>query len=148
MGIRDRGLSASFGWDPGRGSGRGPKLTLSQTVGAQASGGMDALLGRETLAGLQANDNGGDDLGNRRLNVGIGYGFSAFGDRFTSTPEFGLGLSQGRREYSLGWRLGLAQTGPTALELRLQATRSESAGSPANDNAAEHGIGLRLTARW
>ena len=147
-GFRDRGLSASFGWDPGRGSGRGPKLTLSQTVGAQASGGMDALLGRETLAGLQANDNGGDDLGNRRLNVGIGYGFSAFGDRFTSTPEFGLGLSQGRREYSLGWRLGLAQTGPTALELRLQATRSESAGSPANDTAAEHGIGLRLTARW
>ena len=144
-GFRDRGLSASFGWDPGRGSGRGPKLTLSQTVGARASGGMDALLGRETLAGLQANDNGGDDLGNRRLNVGIGYGFSVFGDRFTSTPEFGLGLSQGRREYSLGWRLGLAQTGPTALELRLQATRSEAA----NDNTdPEHGIGLRLTARW
>ena len=140
------------------------------------SGGMDALLGRETLAGLAANDNGGgdDDLENRRL----GYGFPAFGERFTSTPEFGLGLSQGRREYSLGWRLGtagsgptapefglglgqgrreyslgwrlnLAQTGPTALELRLQATRSESAGSAANDNVdPEHGIGFTVTARW
>ena len=147
-GFRDRGLSASFGWDPGGGSGRGPKLTLSQTVGASASGGMDALLGRETPTGLAANDNGSDDLANRRLNVGFGYGFPAFGDRFTSTPEFGLGLGQGRREYSLGWRLNLAQTGPTALELRLQATRSESAGAAANDNTAEHGIGLTVTARW
>ena len=148
-GFRDRGLSASFGWDPGRGTGRGPKLTLSQTVGASASGGMDALLGRETLTGLAANDNGGDDLANRRLNVGFGYGFAAFSDRFTSTPEFGLGLGQGRREYSLGWRLNLAQTGPTALELRLQATRSESAGSAANDNVdPEHGIGFTVTARW
>ena len=147
QGFRDRGLSASFGWDPGRGSGRGPKLTLSQTVGAQASGGMDALLGRETLTGLAANDNG-DDLANRRLEVTFGYGFPAFGDRFTSTPEFGLGLGQGRREYSLGWRLNLAQTGPTALELRLQATRSESAGGAVNDNAAEHGIGFTVTARW
>ncbi len=161
-GFRDRGLSGSLGWDPGRGTGRGPKLTLAQTVGASASGGMDALLGRETLGGLAANDNG-DDLENRRLNVGIGYGFAAFGDRFTSTPELGLGLSQGRREYSLGWRLGLApgsgsgagQTGPNALELRLQATRSESADGPANPgsgsgagSAAEHGIGFRLTARW
>ena len=154
-GFRDRGLSGSFGWDPGRGSGRGPKVTLTQTVGASASGGMDALLGRQTLAGLAANDNG-DDLENRRLALGFGYGFAAFGDRLTTTPEFGLGLGQGRREYSLGWRLNLApgsgseagQTGPNALELRLQATRSESAGAPANDNAAEHGIGFRLTAQW
>ena len=48
QGFRDRGLSASLGWDPGR----GPKLTLAQTVGASASGGMDALLGRGTLEGL------------------------------------------------------------------------------------------------
>ena len=154
-GFRDRGLSASFGWDPGRGTGRGPKLTLSQTVGASASGGMDALLGRETLGGLAANDPGpgsgagGDDLANRRLELRLGYGFSVLGDRFTSTPEFGLGLGQGRREYSLGWRLNLAQTGPTALELRLQATRSESDGGAVNDNVdPEHGIGFTVTARW
>ena len=147
-GFRDRGLSGSFAWDPGGGTGRGPKLTLTQTVGASASGGMDALLGRGTLAGLAANDDGGDDLQNRRLELRLGYGFPAFGDRFTSTPEMGLGLSQGHREYSLGWRLGLAQTGATALELRLQATRSESAGAAANDNAAEHGIGFTVTARW
>ena len=49
------------------------KLTLQQTVGAQATGSME--------------------LGRRRLEVRLGYGLSAFGDRFTSTPELGLGLS-------------------------------------------------------
>ena len=144
-GFRERGLSGSFAWDPGQGSGRGPKLALTQTLGASASGGMDALLGRESLAGLAANDTGAgsDDLQNRRLELKLGYGFPAFGDRFTSTPELGLGLSNGRREYSLGWRLNRIQ-GPAALELRLEATRREET----NDNADPvHGIGFRLTAR-
>ena len=153
-GFRDRGISGSFAWDPGGGSGRGPKLTLTQTVGASATGGMDALLGRETLAGLAANDNGdGDELENRRLELKLGYGFSAFGDRFTSTPELGLGLGQGHRQYTLGWRLNLAGgSGPNALELALEASRRESV----NDNGSgagagsdpEHGIGFRVTARW
>ena len=112
---------------------------------------MDALLGRETLAGLAANDNGEDALQRRRLEVSLGYGFSAFGDRFTSTPELGFGLSDTGRDYSLGWRLGLAQGGPTSLELKLEATRRESAnpGSGAGAGSeAEHGIGFKLTARW
>ena len=150
-GFRDRGLSGSFAWDPGQGTGRGPKLTLVQTMGSSASGGADALLGRGTLEGLAANDNGadgGDELENRRLELKLGYGFGAFGDRFTSTPELGLGLSQGHREYTLGWRLNLAGGGgPNALELALEASRSEATG--ANDNAPpEHGVGLRVTARW
>ena len=32
-GFRDRGLSGSFAWDPGQGSGRGPRLSLTQTMG-------------------------------------------------------------------------------------------------------------------
>ena len=149
-GFRDRGISGSLAWDPGQGSGRGPKLTLRQTVGASATGGMDALLGRDTLAGLAANDNG-DELENRRLELKLGYGLSALGDRFTSTPELGVGLSNGGRDYSLGWRLGLAQGGPTALELKLEATRRER-DNPGSGSAAdyepEHGIGFRVTARW
>ena len=83
----------------------------------------------------------------------MGYGFSAFGDRFVSTPELGLGLSNGQRAYSLGWRLNLAPgsgpggTGLTALELGFEASRREATG--ANDNTPpQHGVGLRLTARW
>ena len=146
-GFRDRGIAGSLAWDPGRGSGRGPKLTLTQTMGASAAGGVDALLGRGTLGGLGANDDG-DELANRRLELRMGYGFSVLGDRFTSTPEFGLALSNGHRDYSLGWRLGLAQRGVNALELKLEATRREKADGAANDNDAEHGIGFRVTARW
>ena len=153
QGFRDRGLSASFGWDPGRGSGRGPKLTLSQTVGAQASGGMDALLGRGTLEGLAANDpgsgsgaGGGDDLANRRLELKMGYGFGVFGDRFTATPEAGLGFSNGHREVSLGWRLGLARSGPVSMALEFEARRREAA----NDDGAEpvDALMLRGSMRW
>ena len=153
QGFRDRGLSASFGWDPGRGTGRGPKLTLSQTVGAQASGGMDALLGRGTLEGLAANDpgsgsgaGGGDDLANRRLELKMGYGFGVFGDRFTATPEAGLGFSNGHREVSLGWRLGLARSGPVSMALEFEARRREAA----NDDGAEpvDALMLRGSMRW
>ena len=79
-GLRDRGIAGSLAWDPPPSNGRGPKLTLRQTVGAGASGGKDALLSRTTLEGLAANDNGD---GQRRLEARFGYGFSAFGDRFT-----------------------------------------------------------------
>ena len=148
-GFRDRGISGSFAWEPGQGSGRGPAVTLSQTAGSSATGGIDALLRRETLAGLAANDpgsgSGAGDLDNRRLELRFGYGFSAFGDRFTSTPELGLGLSNGQREYALGWRLNLAKGGPNGLELKLEATRREAA----NDNAGpDHGVALRASARW
>ncbi len=105
---------------------------------------MDSLLGRETLAGLAANDNG-DELQRQRLELGLGYGSSAFGDRFTSTSELGLGQSDGHREYSLGWRLDRIRSGPAALRLRLKATRRIYA---SDDRDAEHAIGFRLSTRW
>ena len=148
-GLRERGFSGALSWRQKPESDRGAKLTLTQTVGGSASGGADALLSRSTLGGLAANDNGGgnDDLKSRRLELKLGYGFSAFGDRFTWTPEAGVGLSDTGRDYSLGWRLVRDGSGSNggALELSFEATRRESA----NDNAdPEHTIGLRATARW
>ncbi len=145
-GFRERGIAGSFGWDPTPGSDRGPSLTLSQTMGVSAQGGADALLGRTTLAGLAANDNG-DELERRRLEVKLGYGFGAFGDRFTATPEVGFGMSAGHRDYSLAWRFvrDRRRGDIGSLEFSLEATRRESA----NDDAEpEHGVGLRMTARW
>ena len=143
-GFRDRGFAGALTWDPRPDSGRGVRLTLRQTVGASSTGGMDALLGRDTLAGLAANDDG-DELDRRRLEMKLGYGLSAFGDRFTFTPELGVGLSDGGRDYSLGWRLDLAQRGPTSLALELEATRRERAN---DDREPDHAIGFRLRARW
>ena len=77
----------------------------------------------------------------------FGYGFSAFGDGFTSTPEIGFGLSNTGRDFSLGWRLTRAAGDGGALELSLEVRRRESA----NDNAdvpPEHAIGFKLSARF
>ena len=88
-GFRDLGFSGSLAWEGKPSSDRGAKLTLTQTVGGTSSGGADALLSRTTLDGLAANENGEEnrDLKSRRLELKFGYGFSAFGDRFTWTPR-------------------------------------------------------------
>ena len=144
-GFRDMGIAISLSWNPDPSIGRGPSLKLSQTFGGSSQGGMDALLGRETLADLAVNDNGEDELQQRQLDLRLGYGFSAFGDRFTSTPELGLGLSSGQQEMSLGWRLNLDGGGANSVGLRLEATRREHT----DDNASlEYEIGLRMSAQF
>ena len=143
-GFRDRGVAGSLSWDPDPLTERGPKLTLTHTMGGAASGGMDALLGRETLAGLAASGDGGE-LENRRLELRVGYGFAAFRHRFTSMPELGLGLSSGQREFSVRWRLDLSGSGPNSLALQLEASRREY---DDRSTAPPHAIGFRLTARW
>ncbi len=143
-GFRDRGIAGSLAWDSRPDSNRGFSLTLNQTMGGAAAGGMDALLGRETLVGLAANEEGGD-LANRRLDVGLGYGFGVFRDRFTVMPEVGLGLSNGLREYRLGWQLGLQRGGPVSMELALDAARHEAA----NDRGeAVNALMVRGLVRW
>ena len=150
-GFRDLGFSGSLAWEGNPGSDRGAKLRLTQTVGGSSSGGADALLARTTLEGLAANDDGAggnDELKSRRLELKFGYGLSAFGDRFTWTPEVGVELSDTGRDYSLGWRLvrGAGSGGDGgSLDLSFEATRRESAN---DDTPPVHEVGLRLSARW
>ena len=143
-GFRDRGFSGSLSWQQQPDSDLGAALSLSQTMGGSSSGGADALLSRVTLEGLAAND-GDDDLKNQRLEVKFSYGFLAFGDRFTLTPELGLGLYDSGRDYRIGWRLTrLVETG--AFDLSFDVTRQETIN---NDGAApEHGIELRLDTQF
>ena len=140
-GLRERGVSGALSWEPASG-GRGPRLRVAQTMGGASSGGPAALLGRGTLAGLGA---GEDDLDSRRLEAEFGYGFAAFGGRFTWTPEARLGLSDAGRDYALGWRLARVGAGGAGggLELAFEATRREGAGG-----APEHAAELRLTVRF
>ena len=142
-GFGNRGFSGALAWDPRPESARGPSLTLTQTMGAPADGGMDALLGRTTLAGLSADEDGGDDLRNRRLELRLGHGFPAFGGGFASVPEIGAGLSDGARDYSLGWRFVPARQDANALEFGVEARRRVSAAG-----APEDAVGARITARW
>ena len=141
-GFREHGFAGSLTWDPRPDSERGLKLTLRQAVGAEAKGGVDALLSRGTMAGLAANDNGD---GRRRREVKFGYSFGMFEGRFTGTPAIGLGLSEAGRDYSLGWRLTRAGSGAGSLDLSVEARRRESAN---DDVPPEHGIGFAASARW
>ena len=142
--FRERGISGSLGFDPTPDSDRGPAFTLRRTMGASATGGMDGLLRRDTLAGRLANDDG-NELARRRFDVRLGYGLAAYGDRFTMTPEIGYGMSETGRDWSLGWRLTSARRDRSSFELKLEATRREQ---DDGIGAPEHGVGLRLTARW
>ena len=153
-GFREAGLSGSLSWEPQAEDGRGPSLTLTQTMGGQAAGGADALLERGTLAGLAANEGGAEDgglLAQRRLEVRFGYGFAACGDRFTSTPELGFGLTEAARDYRLGWRFSRG-AGAGSLDLSLEATRREAVNGNRADHGAgvepEHTVGLRIEARF
>ena len=145
-GFREWGASVSGAWDPRPRTGRGLSLSLRQSWGAAPAGGMDALLSRETLAGLAANDDGaGRFEASSRLEGELGYGLPAFGGGFTGTPNLGFGLSEHARDWRIGWRLTPARAGAGGVEVSLDATRSE----PANDDARpEHGVMLRGAVRW
>ena len=151
-GFREWGASLAASWDPRPETDRGLSLSLAQSWGASPSGGMDALLSRETLAGLAANDeDGGAGFeASSRLEGELGYGLPAFGGAFTGTPNVGFGLSGGgARDWRLGWRLTSAIRGAPGFEVSLDATRSEPANDPGSGaGAPEHGVTLRGTIRW
>ena len=141
-GFRGRGIAGSLAWDPRPESSRGFSASLRQTMGAQASGGMDTLLGRETMADLGRS---GATSDRRRLELELGYGFGVFDDRFTATPEAGLALSDGHHEMSLGWRLALERSDRVSLELGLEATRSEAT---SGEDDPENALRLRIQVRF
>ena len=142
--FRNLGLEGSLAWDPRPGSDRGPRLSLTQSVGASSRGGADALLERPVLEGLVADDDG-DELERRRLETRFTYGFSALGDRFTSTPGIGIGLSDAGNSYSLGWHLTRAARDSRALELSVEARRRDGVGEGATP---EHEVRFGVRARY
>ena len=144
-GFREYGISGSFAWKPAAGE-RGPRLSVARTLGIAARGGTDALLERTTLSGWATNDNG-RELRPLRLEARLGYGFAAFGGRFTSTPETAVGLSDTGRDYSLGWRLARDRGADgRVLELALELRRQETAGG--RRTSPEHAVGVRVTSRF
>ncbi len=142
--YREWGASGAVRLAPGE-RGRGLSFSLAPTYGVPGSG-VDRLWSAQDARGLAPT--GGAFEPESRLEGELGYGMGLFGDRFTGTPNLGFGLSgAGARDYRIGWRLTSMIRGDAGFEVTLDATRSE----PANDNgagAAQHGIGLRLAARW
>ena len=156
------GASGSVRIEPDA-TGRGLSLSLTPTWGA-AEGGADRLWSQADARGLAAIEAFDPE---NRFDAELGYGFSVLGDRAVATPHAGWSRAGESETLTLGQRLRVgratewsltgefAQEGRTfragygyrlgsALDLNVEASRREAA----NDEAAEHGVGLRLNLRW
>ncbi len=79
--LSERGFAGSLAWDPSPDTDRGPKLTLRQAVGTEATGGMDALLRPDTARTLgpelcdgELGDDGAALCAARALGAAVGLG--------------------------------------------------------------------------
>ena len=138
-GFHEKGLALNFSYDPTPSSEHGFSLSLSQTMGAAATGGMDALLSPATLEAL---DSPTDD-GRQQFEARLAYGFPILSDAFYMTPSLGFARSPQNRTYGLGLMFSSSATHPQAtdLEISLEGERRE----PANpDDTPEHSLELRF----
>ena len=119
--FRDWRVSGSLRFDPTPSSALGPAVALTPSWGGSSSGDVAALLGRETLVGLAAND-AAASVG--RLDAEAAYGLAAFGGRATGTPYLRVGQSEAFREVSMGYRLELPRW--EGLEMGIEGTQRES----------------------
>ena len=119
--FRDWRVSGSLRFDPTPSSELGPAVMLTPSWGGASSGGVASLLGRETLAGLAAND-APASVG--RLDAEAAYGLEVFGGRATGTPYLRVGQSEAFREVRMGCRLELLRW--EGLEMGIEGTQRES----------------------
>ena len=138
-GFRERGVAVSLGYDPTPSTPLGFEARVAPSWGGQATGGAEALWGRETMAGLT---HGGFASGDR-LDAEVGYGLPV-GSRLVGTPRFAVGTSGHGRDYRLGYSLGLSGGGGVAFRLGVEAHRREA--PHAGD--ADNGFVGRATLGW
>ena len=112
-GFREHGVSLSLSWNPTPSSPLGLTARVAPSWGGQATGGADALWGRETMAGMGAY--GGLAAGNR-LDGEVGYGLPV-GRRFVGTPRVGFSTSEYGQDYRVGYGLGLLDRGSLNFQL-------------------------------
>ena len=136
-GRRDLGFSAALAFDPSPRSRRGPKLSLRQDFGGQATGGLDALFAANPLAERMGQEAAG------RWTAEAAWGFPTFRGRFIGAPTLGYGVSAMGRDYSLGWQLEPLEGAGRDLSFGLKLTRRESLMAP-----PAHGIGAEFRMRW
>ena len=149
--FQEWGAAASLSWDPQPDTEQGFSAQLTQSWGASPSGGMEALLQRQSMAEVAATDDNGEAVrfvADSRLEAELGYGLPLWDGAFTLTPNIGFAFSETVRDYRIGWRLSPTPSPAAAyhpLELELDVTRSERTDS---DAPATHGVMLRSTLLW
>ncbi len=120
-GFEQWGTSVSVLWDPDPSTERGMRIFLGRTLGAESSGGAEALFRRVTLEELGREGGSG---GSGQFEAEASYGLGAFGGRGTFSPYVGLASRDAPgREWRGGGRLRLG-----SVEGALTGTLSEGGG--------------------
>ena len=138
-GFHEQGLALDFSYDPTPLSERGLSFSMGQSMGAAATGGMDALLSPATLVALDSPA----DVGQQEFEARLAYGFPILGDALYMTPSLGFTRSPQDRTYGLGLMFSPSDNHPQAsdLEISLEGERRE----PTNADATpEHSLQLRF----
>ena len=138
--FRQWGVSGTLRYDPTPSSERGLSASLTQSWGASAAGGAEALWSRNAASGI-ASTGTLESVG--PLYAELGYGFSAFGG--TGTPWMGYTASDVGRGYRLGYRFDFARQKAMDLGLSLEASRREGS---YDDDKPEHGLMLLGVLNW
>ena len=138
-GFRERGVAVSLGYNPTPSTPLGFAARVAPSWGGEATGGAQALWGRETMLGSA---HAAAAYGSR-LDAEMGYGLPV-GSRLVGTPRFSVGSSEYGRDYGFGYRLGLLERGTLNFDVGIDAHRRAS---PTADGADNGFIG-RGTLGW
>ena len=133
-GYEEWGASGAIRIDPGT-SGRGLSFRLTPSWG-HAGSAAERLWGLGDARGLTPD---AEVEAGQRLDAELGYGVRA--PPGVVTPFAGLGLAEGGARWL---RLGARWTLGPATSLNLEGTLLEAA----NDDKADHRLGLTFSARW
>ena len=128
-GFHERGMAVSLRYDPTPSTPLGFAARVAPSWGGQATGGAEALWGRQSMAGLA---DGGFASGNR-LDTEMGYGLPV-GSRFVGIPRVGFAASEYGRDYRLGYSLTLLERESLNLELGVDAHRRQNPMQNGTDN--------------
>ncbi|MCY4641250.1 MAG: autotransporter outer membrane beta-barrel domain-containing protein, partial [Gammaproteobacteria bacterium] len=139
------GASATVRLDPGK-HGHGLSFSLAPTIGTTSSAAERLWSAHDARALAPEGDTFRPAHG---LTAQAGYGLSQFGNRFTGTPNIGLHMADdGARDWRIGWRLTSNVPNDPDFEIRLDATRRESANDNGLQGKIEHEAMLRGLIRW
>ena len=138
-GFRERGMAVSLSFNPTPSTPLGFMARVAPSWGGQATGGAEALWGRESMAGMAH----GSFMQGNRLDGEVGYGLPV-GTGFVGTPRVGFSTSEYGRDYRVGYGLGVLERGNVNFELGVDAHRRES---PMLDGA-DNGFLGRASLRW
>ena len=117
-GVRERGVALTFSYNPTPSTPLGLTARLAPSWGTEATGGAEALWGRDTMAAMAH-----DGLAQgRRLDGEVGYGLPV-GSRFVGTPRVGFSSSDYGRNYRVGYGLRVLSTNRRNSGRRNRAVR-------------------------